>query len=213
MASSASTTVRGQPIKMNESWGAGIGGGLWSTGKALAAYFEANPAFLNKSLGNKRCIEVGSGNAYNGMLLATIVPTCSVVVTDIFKHVAFMKETIIENRASLENCGADVKAAEYDWGAEPDIKQLGHDQFDFIFGSDVAYRDYLHDPLIDAFDKLSHVNTVILIGVTKTDTSTEFFTKLNKRNFSYTRFHDNQLDPEFRGNIFGLYFIQRERKQ
>lgn len=38
-------TVRGHPVHFREDWGAGIGGGLWSTGLAMARYLDTNHAY------------------------------------------------------------------------------------------------------------------------------------------------------------------------
>jgi Lysine methyltransferase len=38
-------TVRGHPVTFREDWGAGIGGGLWSTGLALARYLDTDHAY------------------------------------------------------------------------------------------------------------------------------------------------------------------------
>jgi Lysine methyltransferase len=38
-------TVRGLPVNFREDWGAGIGGGLWSTGLALARYLDTDHAY------------------------------------------------------------------------------------------------------------------------------------------------------------------------
>mmetsp|Transcript_35649 Transcript_35649/g.72315 ORF Transcript_35649/g.72315 Transcript_35649/m.72315 type:complete len:179 (-) Transcript_35649:1097-1633(-) len=97
---------------------------------------------------------------------------------------------------------------EHKWGvAEGDDRVVG--TFDFIFGSDLAYRDSLHAPLISSLDRLSHENTVSLIGVTMADTKPSFFQSLKKAGFRYERLSDYMLEPEFRGTTFGLFVIQR----
>jgi len=193
---------------MNESWEAGIGGGLWTTGKALACYFRDNKKELEKILRNKSAIELGSGNAFIGMLLSVIVPSAKVFVTDIGEHVQFMEDTLQLNRDQLDF--DRISVAEYNWGdAVVPARLGGHSKFDFIFGSDVAYRDYLHSPLVEALKLLSHQGTKILIGVTMHDTSVSFFDKLIENGFRYTRLHDSVMDEEFHGKMSGLFFIER----
>lgn len=85
----------------------------------------------------------------------------------------------------------------------------GTKKFDFIFGSDLAYRDELHAPLIASLKKFSHVGTVAMIGVTMNDTKPKFFTALKQAGFKYDRVADHFYQPEFRGSTFGLIAVQR----
>ena len=82
-------------------------------------------------------------------------------------------------------------------------------KFDFIFGSDVAYRDHLHEPLIASLLELSHETTICLIGVTMIDTKPKFFTSLWEAGFRYDRVPDHLMSHEFRGTTFGLFVIQK----
>ena len=88
--------------------------------------------------------------------------------------------------------------------------QNGTKNFDFIFGSDVAYRDHLHGPLIASLEKFSHEYTVALIGVTMSDTKPMFFAALVKAGFRYDRIADHLMSSEFRGTTFGLFVIRRD---
>jgi len=90
--------------------------------------------------------------------------------------------------------------------------QNGTKKFDFIFGSDVAYRDHLHAPLIASLDKFSHVHTVSLIGVTMNDTKPTFLSALVDAGFTYDRIADHLMSEEFRGTTFGLFVIRRRRR-
>jgi len=89
--------------------------------------------------------------------------------------------------------------------------QNGTKKFDFIFGSDVAYRDHLHVPLIASIDKFSHEQTLSLIGVTMNDTKPIFFQKLVVAGFTYDRIADHLIAEEFRGTTFSLFVIRRRR--
>mmetsp|Transcript_29869 Transcript_29869/g.34701 ORF Transcript_29869/g.34701 Transcript_29869/m.34701 type:complete len:263 (-) Transcript_29869:2413-3201(-) len=179
-----------------------------------------------------KALELGSGNGLLSCCLASTVGDLldELVVTDLADHLDLMRQTVNanshfltlqtdekenkdrEDNSNLENVKCYV--TEHTWGEFDDIstqsKLLG--KFDFIFGSDVAYRDYLHDPLISSLDRLSHENTIILIGVTMTDTKPIFFSSLRKAGFRYERIPDHLMSEEFRGATFGLFVIQRDRK-
>ncbi len=82
-------------------------------------------------------------------------------------------------------------------------------KFDFVFGSDVAYRDHLHEPLISSLLQLSHNDTISIIGVTMIDTKPTFFKMLWEAGFRYDRMPDHLMSHEFRGTTFGLFVIQK----
>jgi len=86
-------------------------------------------------------------------------------------------------------------------------------KFDFIFGTDIAYRHYLHEALIESLIAKSHPNTIILIGITMMDTDVIFFQRLAQAGFTYERLDDHLMDPEFRGYTFGLFVIHRHRRR
>jgi len=68
----------------------------------------------------------------------------------------------------------------YDFGSNPSSSSSS---FDLIVDSDVAYGDYLHDPLIAALKEFSRPPphpTVVLIDVTMKDTKPIFFEKTRK---------------------------------
>jgi len=114
-----------------------------------------------------------------------------------------------------QNACETVIVAEHLWGefssSNNENKNDIHDKkYDFIFGTDLAYRNSLHAPLIASLDHFSHANTLILIGVTMTDTQPIFFDALTKAGFRYEKLADGLLEKEFRGgNSFGIVAIQR----
>jgi hypothetical protein len=91
---------------------------------------------------------------------------------------------------------------------EAQLRQ-GRYKFDVIVGSDVAYRDDLYEPLIASLLQYSHSETISLIGVTMNDTKPAFFHKLREAGFRYERLADHLMDPQFRGNTFGIFVIQK----
>jgi len=237
-------TIKENPIYFEEDWNTGIGGGLWSTGKALSVYFVEYQALIRNSFKNLNCksrktvdgskihsvnaLELGSGNGLLSVCLAAVAGDLigKLVVTDLDDHLNLMEKTM---RANTHIVNLDVNTdmnedesksddllnsrkrpmtvvKEHRWGEfEPDDDE----KFDFIFGSDVAYRDFLHEPLIQTLLRYSHEGTISLIGVTMIDTKPKFFTELKENGFTYVRLPDAQMAPEFRGTTFGLFVIQK----
>ena len=60
VAAAAFRTVGGVPVRFSEDWSAGIGGGLWSTGLAMAAYFDEHAADIVADLERLRAPPEGS---------------------------------------------------------------------------------------------------------------------------------------------------------
>ena len=90
-----------------------------------------------------------------------------------------------------------------------DRVRTGTRTFDLILGSDVAYHEDLYDVLIESLLRFSHSHTISLIGITMKDTKPEFFGKLIDAGFKYDRLADHLIPTEFRGQIFGIFAIQR----
>lgn len=136
-----------------------------------------------------------------------------IVVTDLADHLPLMEQTINLNDHFLETCESKVKltAKEHEWGKFA-TENDEHEKFDFIFGSDVAYRDYLHEPLIASLAHYSSDHTISLIGVTMHDTKPKFFESLEAAGFAYDRIADHHMAPEFRGTTFGLFVIQKKTR-
>ena len=161
-------------------------------------------------------------------------PGIEVVVTDTAEHLTLMRATIESNLTRIlpqirdqqqtndtkEPLSSDIdiakvaRAEEYLWGEDYDFgdDSSNEEPFDLIIGSDVAYRDYLHDPLIDALDEFCvPQHTVALIGVTMNDTKPIFFEKLVQRGFRYEKLADNLLGDEFctSARQFGVFAIAK----
>jgi hypothetical protein len=136
-------------------------------------------------------------------------------------------------------CACRVSVQEYLWGSGTLIQQQQQEEeeqpssssssvssssssFDLIIGSDLAYRDELHDPLIAAFQEASSLHCsnngrtctartspIILLGVTMNDTKPIFFEKLVRAGFHYEKLADHLLEPQFRGGRqFGIFVIR-----
>ena len=153
------------------------------------------------------------------------------MVTDLGDHVPLITQTMENNSHFIQIVKEDeldmiktesnkVKAMvlEHEWGhvdkkeAEDSSSILHQIKFDFIFGTDIAYRHYLHEALIESLKYLSHSKTLILIGITLMDTDGIFFQRLLDAGFTYNRLSDHLLDPEFRGSTFGLFLVQRKQQ-
>lgn len=211
----------------------GIGGGLWSTGLAFARYLQHHPDHALRSLdalanNNKRklsLLELGSGNGFLAICFLALAGDYweELVITDVESHLELIQKTLDANSHLLQN-DFSVTLMEHKWGEfdEPvdsreektirDRVKDGSFKFDVIIGSDVAYREFLYDPLIASLDRFSHDRTVALIGVTMNDTKPLFFHKLRKAGFRYERLADWLMEPEFRGNTFGIFVIQRNNR-
>jgi len=203
-------TVNDQPIYFQEDWDTGIGGGLWSTGLAIARYLQTQHGVDN--LASKRSIlELGSGN---GLLAACLVaassPGTHVTVTDVDEeHLSMIRKTMGANQHLLNN--KETTICLHKWGDFSNLQHLQSDcSFDLIVGSDVAYREDLYDPLICTLNKICRIDTVVLLGVTMADTRPIFFDMLQRHGFMYLKLSERLVDAEFRGNTFGI-FIMKER--
>lgn len=202
--------INGNEIYFQEDWGTGIGGGLWSTGKALALFFRDHPDLLRKNLKaineneKIRAIELGSGNGLLSVCLAAVAKDLisELVITDLDDHLDLIRKSVHENQHVVDSnlC----KIVEHRWGEFDDM--MGQ-KFDFIFGSDLAYWN-LQEPLIQSLKYFSHKNTISLIGITMLDTKPSFFKMLQQNGFNYNRIPDHAMRGEFRGNTFGLFVIQ-----
>jgi Lysine methyltransferase len=283
-------TIRNIPVYFQEDWGAGIGGGLWSTGLAMAKYLQTDHAWhefrrralrsrneknMNDDNNDKRdekmtMVELGSGNGLLSLcwlaLFAAIINSGDVggatandngddsccgggcfknlelIVTDTLDHLPLIQKTLRANQHILEKTispsTASVKIVEHQWGdfeprtivldksqvvpeedGAPIVQQhhkltscnIGMGGVDMIVGSDLAYREELYDPLIASFTALSNEHTVILLGCTMADTTPEFFNRLLHAGFVYTRLADHLMDCNFRGQVFGVFVIQKRQ--
>ena len=130
-------------------------------------------------------------------------------VTDDDDHADLMRRTVEKNRGTGLIKGGEerVKVVRLLWG-EDDLGET----FDFIFGTDVVYRDHLHAPFLLALDAHLSPSGTAIVGVCMSDTSVGFFNKLREAGFVYERMDDAVMPEEMRGDMFGLLVIEREDK-
>ena len=257
-------TINDVPVYFSEDWNTGIGGGLWSTGLAMAKYFQhhANDVVNNlkglsrikfsqepSSCSGISALELGSGNGFLSVCLLALaahqdIPLKQLVVSDLKDHLKLMVKTLRSNthiiddliviqpedeygdtneghsveRGELESeHSLEVIVAEHRWGEFPAKEStadnydlnIQNKKYDFIFGTDLAYRNSLHEPLISSLLQFTHQNTICLIGVSMMDTQPRFFDFLTKAGFRYEKLADHLLEREFRGSNFGIIAIQR----
>jgi predicted nicotinamide N-methyase len=248
-------------VYFQQDWGTGIGGGLWSTGQALANYLDTAHAMdqLETAVShhrNKRIatstttttttLELGSGNGllavcwmaallralhkdpqYSALVQSTS-RSHQIVVTDTADHLPLVQKTIDINPHIVQNPLLDICVVEHLWGEFSDFENkkdtaanniterdspgtvLRPHSFDFILGSDVAYRQELYEPLIASLQHFSHARTVILLGCTMEDTTPRFFDLLRKGGFTYRRLADHVLPQKYQGQqTFGVFVVQR----
>ena len=128
---------REYPIYLQEDWSSGIGGGLWSTGLALAHYCTTQH-FIQQLGGRKqssstilKVLELGSGNGFLSVclvvatkILMNSMNTIRVVATDTADHLSLMQSTIdLNSTCHTENdhridVRTDISVQEYVWGVQ-----------------------------------------------------------------------------------------------
>lgn len=220
-------------------WSTGLAFSKYLTTSHAAANLQ-QLADVTKDQGGLSVLELGSGNSFLSVCILGLAhqleqlnPTSNgtaatiikdLVITDFADHLPLMQKTLDANRHISNKEKTRVRVLEHKWGEflpssnernndsfEEQVQQ-GTFKFDLILGSDVAYREDLFDILIASLLQYSHANTVILIGVTMLDTKPAFFHKLRAAGFDYTKFADHLLEPDFRGQTFGVFAIQRRHE-
>jgi predicted nicotinamide N-methyase len=225
------------PIYFEEDWNTGIGGGLWSTGLAMAKYFENDTKLLQyvfrKSTSSTiNVLELGSGNGFLSTCLLALWKDhigC-LVSTDLADHLPLMHRTRDANSHLTSRLGQQQQQQqqnqwiimEHQWGIftkknpleessnEVEIQvRSGEANFHVIIGSDVAYHTSLYDALIQTLDEFCRSDTIIVLGITMRDTRPTFFHKLCEKGFQYSRVSDHLMPLGFRGDTFGIFIITR----
>jgi predicted nicotinamide N-methyase len=120
-------------VYFSEDWATGIGGGLWSTGLAMARYFGTPHAAstIQRLQAQKRtqsgqglsALELGSGNGFLSvclMALARDYPLANLVVTDAEDHLAMIRQTLATNshivQADDKKDQVPIHVLEHMWG-------------------------------------------------------------------------------------------------
>lgn len=133
--------------------------------------------------------ELGSGTGLVGLCLASskdpsILAPKEVVITDRADHLPLIRRNAETNGLSSGSSSTKVSVLEYDW-LNDDVTHLEPLPFDVILGTDVAYCEELYAPVVAALSRIAGPRTLILLGVTRTDTHPEFFQLLHEAGFDY----------------------------
>jgi len=126
-------TIQNVPLYFTEDWQSGrIGGGLWSTGLALARYFGTDGAADNlkrlcaNNNGAISALELGSGNGFLAVCLAAVaaahpddVKIQDLVVTDTSDHLRQIEETLALNKDATRRI-EHICVKEHVWGCFPE---------------------------------------------------------------------------------------------
>ncbi|EJK47643.1 hypothetical protein THAOC_33622 [Thalassiosira oceanica] len=104
------TTINGVPINFDESWDTGIGGGLWTTGRAMGRYFDQNVSAVIANIeslvqvkgGRLAAIELGAGNGFLSVCLMALLQGHQHLVevlnvTDLSDHLGLITKTVLAN--------------------------------------------------------------------------------------------------------------------
>lgn len=104
-------TIHNTPIFFSDQWKTGIGGGLWSTGLAMALYFKSHPMpkflqrlILHKGRTHVSALELGSGNGCLSICLAASARDVisELIVTDLEDHLELIRRNINRNNHVMD---------------------------------------------------------------------------------------------------------------
>ena len=105
---------------------------LWEATFSMVEYFVAHPEVL----AGKRVLELGTGTALGGLMVAQNVKMERLIVTDVGADVLANVAHNVELNAAQLLCGVDVQ--ELDWFA--DAAAGGDPAVDVVIGSDLVYE-------------------------------------------------------------------------
>jgi len=135
--------------------------------------------------------EIGSGTGLVGLSLASssLFKPREVVVTDQKDHLGLIQRNVAANSSKLH---ASLLVREFDWlskgeeeGGGMGTVSLTSSPFDVIVGTDVAYCKELYAPVVHALERVAGPESLIVLGVTRTDTGPLFFQLLHQAGFDY----------------------------
>ncbi|KAL3782856.1 hypothetical protein ACHAW5_010622 [Stephanodiscus triporus] len=229
-------TIKDTPVYFSEDWNAGIGGGLWSTGLALAKYFERHADDVannlkrlasvkyssqrrNRSVENDNgdgrgisALELGSGNGFLSVCLLAVaahrvIPLDELVVTDMADHLDLMARTLNANAHVWDRL--TVLRAGNDGANEEYDGRLSETRPDDNQQQPSATRVFVTEHMWESLSQKPH-SCNRTKSVTMTDTQPVFFDLLTEAGFRYEKLADHLLEREFRGSNFGIIAIQKQ---
>jgi predicted nicotinamide N-methyase len=202
-------------ISIAHNWDVGIGGDLWTTGRLMVQHFLTQPELYSRLLHGATVLELGAGAALVSLAAAALFAPKRLVISDQESHLPIC-EANLQRNAHMIPSSCSISIAALDWSHPEQLYSNGNgdssiaeepEQFDVILGMDLAYYTELHDILIDTLCKTASRSTVIILGVTKTDTGPTFFDKLHAAGFDYYRAHDSVHNSSFDARNFALFTI------
>jgi predicted nicotinamide N-methyase len=199
-------------ISIARNWDVGIGGDLWTTGRLMVQHFLTQPELYRRLLHGATVLELGAGAALVSLAAAALFAPKRLVISDQASHLPIC-EANLQRNAHMIPSSCSISIAALDWShpeqlySSSDNNSNESEQFDVILGMDLAYYTELHDILIDTLCKTASSSTVIILGVTKTDTGPAFFDKLHAAGFDYYRAHDSVHNSSFDARNFALFTI------
>jgi SAM-dependent methyltransferase len=170
--------------------GVGIGGDRWPAAELFCELIldDQFRPFFRALLESKSVLELGAGNGMVGILVGKHFAPASVVVSDLEDHHALMVRNVAAN--AVEGV---VEARVLDW-TRPHEAGLG--QFDVVLALECIYREFLYQPLIEAFKAVCRPTTVIFLGLTRHFAKPAYFDQLEAAGFDYRMVpHEVTLAP------------------
>ncbi|KAJ0405138.1 hypothetical protein ATCC90586_009709 [Pythium insidiosum] len=207
------STVEERRLEFRCDWDVGIGGSVWTSGEILTAHLEMHQEDYREIFEGKNVVELGSGTGYVGLMAAATFQPAKVVLTDLASHLNCIQRNIDGNTAAIQP-GVEVRAAELCWGCKDHedalLASLGATHgVDIILGTDIAYLTEFYEPILHTLRHIANAQTLVLIGLNRSDTGMQFFRRLEQEGFEYYKLSDRQLPSEHRGKDFGLFEIRR----
>lgn len=144
---------------------------LWPSAIGMSKYLIDNSELLS----GKKTIEIGAGLGLPAMVAANFGAT--VLCTDYLADaVDFSKKNAAQNNI------LSIDFATFDWR-----NCNNTEQYDIIIASDVAYERKMLAPLLTAYKKLSHEDSIILMSDPNRYIATDFFSQLTAAGFYFEK--------------------------
>ncbi|GFH45308.1 hypothetical protein CTEN210_01782 [Chaetoceros tenuissimus] len=144
----------------------GTGLNVWDGSLLLARYLERN----QKLVQNKNVLELGCGPAVAG-ISAAVLGASEVILSDLEYSLPLVRQNVEINHQSIHESGCQkVHCMEIDWFNPPEVDSISSisQQKDKAFPqviliADCVWLDELVNPLMNTVEKLSDLDTSILI--------------------------------------------------
>jgi len=191
--------------------GVGIGGDLWPAATMFSNLLSA-PCyrdFFSAMFGpSTTAVELGSGTGMCGCLIDKLYQPKQIFITDQESHMDLICQNML-----LNNSGRSVEARALDWTAKDYSSSFAAASADVVLAMECVYNPTLYKPLIRTILHLSHLDSVIFLGITRQFASPSFFKLLTESGLSYTLLPHEALPPSACVNTggaeCGLFLLRR----